>query len=246
MPLGFASYEISVSGLRANERSLFTVGHNITNAEVRGYSRQMSMHTTSFYAFAGRNAGLMQVGLGAGTQETRQIRNIFLDIVYRQENTHLGLWDVRNGTYQEVQAIVSDPIFQGLKDTMYNFWDSWHELSKDPASLSMRGVMLQRAEAMVDHMNHLGKQFDELQRNLNNEILVKVNQVNRITAEIAAINRAIARNEVVLGDHANDLRDKRNLLLDSLTRIADFDIEEKRDGMVQVTLGGYPLVYNDR
>jgi len=241
MAVGFSSYQIARSGLTVNERGLFVTGQNISNVDTPGYVRQQSVIESSPYKNEYSKDQLFQYGLGADIQETSQIRHTFLDNVYRQENTSLGYWETRSKTYKDVEAILNDPMGDGLQDVMNQFWDSWQELSKNPESLTVRALVLQRGEAFAYYANHIGTQLDKLQSDLNSEIQVQVNEVNNITSGIAKLNFQIASQEIN-GDHANDYRDQRNVLLDKLSKLCDADVLEMQDGQVDVTLGGYYLV----
>jgi flagellar hook-associated protein 1 FlgK len=241
MGVGFASYEIARSGLTVNERGLYVTGHNIANVNTPGYVRQQAMikngPVESYYT----RGGLVQLGLGADIQEVRQIRHSFLDNIYRQESTTLGYWESRQKTIQDVESIMAEPMESGLQNVLNQFWDSWQELSKDPDSITVRALVRQRSEALVQQINHMGTQLDRLQDDLNSEIGVRIDEVNDITKQIAGLNVSILKTEVC-GDSANDYRDQRNSLLDRLTKLVNVDVNEMQDGQVDVTLGGYYLV----
>jgi flagellar hook-associated protein 1 FlgK len=241
MGVGFASYEIARSGLSVSERGLYVTGHNIANVNTAGYVRQQAMIQNGPVETILTRTGLMQVGLGADIQEIRQIRHTFLDNLYRQENTALGYWETRQKTFVDLQAIMAEPMESGLQSVLNQFWDSWQELSKEPESLTVRALVRQRSEALVQQINHLGSQLDRLQSDLNDEIRVRINQVNEITREIAQLNVSIMKSEVS-GDTAGDYRDRRNLLIDNLTKLVDVDVLEMQDGQIDITLGGYYLV----
>ncbi|MDP4093189.1 MAG: flagellar hook-associated protein FlgK [Bacillota bacterium] len=241
MSVSFGSYEIARSGLFVNERGLYVTGQNISNVNTPGYVRQQAMITTAQYKNEPTKTGLVQYGLGADIQEIRQIRNSFLDNIYRQENTTLGYWQARDKTFQDVQAVIAEPMNSGLQDSMNQFWDSWQELSKEPDSLTIRSLVQQRGAALVNQINHMGAQFDQMQTDLNSEIGVRIDQINNITKKIADLNVTILKNEVS-GDSANDYRDQRNALIDQLTGMVDANVNEMQDGQVDVTLGGYFLV----
>ncbi len=242
MAVGFSSYEIARSGLKVSERGLFVTGHNLSNVNTPGFTRQQAIIETNPYITEyGKNGKLFQYGLGADIQETRQIRHTFLDIVYRQENTIQGYWDTRSKAFQDVEAILNDPMGDGLQGVMNKFWDSWQELSKEPESLTARAMVRQRGQELVYYYNHIGNQLDKQQTDLNSEIQVRVNEVNNITSQLAKLNTQIAAQEIN-GDKANDYRDQRNLLLDRLSILCDAEVNEMQDGQMDVTLGGYYLV----
>ncbi|MCR4435072.1 MAG: flagellar hook-associated protein FlgK [Clostridiales bacterium] len=244
MSVGFGSYEIARTGLSVSEQGLNVTGHNISNVNTPGYVRQQLMIASAQYRTEYSRDGMYQLGLGADVEQIRQIRHTFLDNVYRQENTTLGYWESRNKTFQDIQAILGEPMGSGLQNVMNQFWDAWQELSKDPASLTVRALVRQRGEDLVLQVNHLGQQLDKMQEDLNSEIQVRINEVNDITAKIAQLNLKIMTEEVS-GDRANDYRDQRNALVDRLSKLVDADVTEMQDGQLAITLGGYFLVNKD-
>lgn len=241
MGVGFASYEIARSGLMVNERGLYVTGHNMSNVNTPGYVRQQAVMKNGPYESYYTRGGIVQYGLGSDIQEIRQIRHTFLDNLYRQENTTLGYWESRQKTFQDVQAITAEPMKSGLQNVLNQFWDSWQELSKEPDSLTVRALVRQRSEALVQQINHMGAQLDRLQNDLNDEISVRIDEVNDITKQIAGLNITILKSEVS-GDSANDYRDQRNLLIDRLTKLVKCDVNEMQDGQIDITLGGYFVV----
>lgn len=237
MAVGFASFEIAKSGMTVSERALSVTGHNIANVNTKGYVRQQAMSATSPYY----NAQGYQIGLGASIQNIRQIRHQFLDNIYRRENTSLGYWETKNKTLQDIQHILGDPMESGLQEVMNQFWDSWQELSKEPDSLTVRALVAQRGEALVKQINHLGTQLDKLQKDLNTELKIRIDELNSITSQIAKLNIEIHKNEITK-DNANDYRDQRNSLVDRLSKLANVEVTEMQDGQLDITLGGYVLV----
>ncbi|NJD03306.1 MAG: flagellar hook-associated protein FlgK, partial [Ruminiclostridium sp.] len=241
MSVSFTSYEIARSGLTVNERGLYVTGHNIANVNTQGYVRQQAMIKNGPLQTEFTRTGMVQLGLGADIEQIRQIRHSFLDNIYRQENTTLGYWESRRKTFQDVQAIMAEPMDSGLQNVLNQFWDSWQELSKEPDSLTVRALVRQRGEALVEQVNHMGSQLDRLQSDLNSEISVRIDEINNITSKIADLNMTILRTEVS-GDTANDYRDQRNSLIDRLTKLANVEVNEMQDGQADITLGGYFLV----
>jgi flagellar hook-associated protein 1 FlgK len=241
MAPSFGSYEIARSGLMANERGLYVTGHNISNVNTPGYVRQQVIMTEKVGAAKYGKSGIYQLGLGADIQQIRQIRHAFLDNLYRQENMNLGYWEARNKTLRDIEVILGEPMGEGLQSAINQFYDAWHELSKEPESLTVRALLVQKAESLVNQINHIGEQISRLQGDIDSEIRVRIDEVNSITGQIAELNLQIAKYEIN-GDTANDYRDMRNNLIDRLTKLIDADVTELQDGHVNITSGGYFLV----
>ena len=237
----FSGYEIARSGMYVSQRGLYVTGHNMANVNTPGYVRQQAMIADYTPTQLGQ---VGQVGLGADIQQIRQIRDQFLDNMFRNESELLGYAQARKKMVEEVQTILSEPSDRGLNKVMDQFFESWHELAKDPGSLTVRAMVRQRGIAFVDTVNHIGRQLDTLQRELNTEIQMKISEVNQISSQIADLNTKIMRHESSK-DQANDFRDQRNLLLDDLSKLISVDIYERPNGMVDVSIEGIHLVSRD-
>jgi flagellar hook-associated protein 1 FlgK len=174
MAPSFGSYEIARSGLMANERGLYVTGHNISNVNTPGYVRQQVIMTEKVGAAKYGKSGIYQLGLGADIQQIRQIRHAFLDNLYRQENMNLGYWEARNKTLRDIEVILGEPMGEGLQSAINQFYDAWHELSKEPESLTVRALLVQKAESLVNQINHIGEQISRLQGDIDSEIRVRI------------------------------------------------------------------------
>ncbi len=234
---GFASYEIARSGLTASERALYVTGHNIANVNTPGFSRQQAIMA----AAAPVNQAKFPVGLGVTIEQVRQIRQTFLDNVYRAENELLGYQETRLKTLNDIESIIGEPMTEGLQSVMNQFWDSWHELSKSPESLTVRALVRQRASAFVDQANHIGEQLDKLQADLDSEIRVRIDEINSLASNIADLNIKILKAENS-GDFANDFRDQRAVYIDRLSKLVNISVFERQDSMVDIDVAGHFLV----
>jgi len=142
---------------------------------------------------------------------------------------------------KDLEAILGEPILDGLQNALNEFWNAWQELAKQPDSLTVRALVRQRGEALVYHINHMGSQINKLQDDINNEIIKRIEEVNEITAKIAKLNVLIASAEIA-GNKANDYYDQRNVLVDQLSRLVSAEVREHPDGQMDILVGGYYLV----
>lgn len=237
--MGFASYGIAITGMRASELGLNVVGHNISNISTPGFTKQQVIQNDSRYADM---PGIGVNGMGTDVDELRQIRDNFLDINYRKEQSNLGYWTTKNTNLEEIQTVLNEPFGNGLQKTMTEFWNGWQELVKEPDNLTVRALLRQKANVMVNSFNQVGQQLSKLQTDINKEITSRVEQINDYAKQIADLNMKIKTNEI-MGDHANDYRDQRNLLLDKLSKIVDIEFKETADNLMNVSVGSIPLVF---
>lgn len=244
----FFGLEIARRGLQVQQRALDVTGHNVSNANTPGYTRQDAvMATTTPFPVPGlyTPAGAGQLGSGVEISEIRRLRDGFLDLQYRGENEALGYWEARWNAIQKVETILNEPSDSGLGKVFEQFWQSLEDLSKNPESLAARSTVLERGKTLAETFNYLDRQLQSLQSDLDSTIKVKVDEVNSFARQIADLNQQIQKIEVT-GQRANDLRDKRDLLLDQLSKDVNIQVREDANGMVQVSIGGRLLVEGDR
>jgi flagellar hook-associated protein 1 FlgK len=242
----FHGLEVAKRGLYAQQTSLSTVSHNVANANTPGYSRQI-VDTTEFgpLQYPGMNKGTEagQLGQGVDLQQIERVRNAFLDYQFRNENRSLGEWEIKRQTLDKIQAVINEPSDTGLATVINEFFNAWHDLSIAPESITARKVVKQRAIEMVESAHHFSKQLSDLDNDLKENVGIKVNEVNSTLSQIQELNRQIKVVES-LGDNANDLRDRRDLLADNLSKLVDLRVTDT-SGTYTVTIGGQVVLQGD-
>ncbi|MBS4535787.1 flagellar hook-associated protein FlgK [Clostridium sp. D2Q-14] len=234
----FSGLATAISGLYTSQKALDTVSHNISNADNPNYVRQDVIQASMRYL---NIPGVGQIGRGVDIQEIRQIRDEFLDIRYRDQANIKGYWEARNDVFSQVQEIINEVSDTSLQNVMDELWDGFEELSKDPSNPIIRGLVKGRATAFVDTVNHINAGIDALQINLNKQIGDTVEEINDIAEEITKTNRLIMEAESD-GRKANDIRDKRNGLIDRLSELINIETVDKKNSCVDIYVGGTMLV----
>ncbi|WP_025640801.1 flagellar hook-associated protein FlgK [Schnuerera ultunensis] len=242
--MSFGGLYISISGINANKKALDTVSHNIANVNNPNYVRQGAIHAESRYST--NTITRYQMGSGVDVQQIRQIRDEFLDAKLRREMATFGYYKTKSEILNEIEVIFNEITNSGLQEVMDDFWDGWSELYKEPDSLTIRGLLHEKAVAFTTTVNHISVQLDNLQFNLNKEMLIKTEEVNSLLKEIAGLNNKIKLAEGY-GPHisANDYRDERNAALDRLSELIPINYYENKYGEVTVTLNGRDLINGD-
>ncbi|WP_144509572.1 flagellar hook-associated protein FlgK [Bacillus sp. FJAT-22090] len=225
----FMGLETSKRGLYTQQSALYTTGHNISNANTLGYSRQrVNMEATLGYPGTGLNAPKIPGHLGTGVQaqSVQRIRDSFVDNQYRQESNKLGYWESRSQAITQMEDVLNEPSEYGLAKSMDEFWKSLQDLSVNPENGGARSVVVQRGIAVADSFNYLSKSISQIQENAGKEIGISLKDVNSILEQIANINEQIQAIEPN-GYMPNDLYDARDILLDELSTY--FPIETKNE-----------------
>jgi len=240
----FHGLEVSKRGLFAQQAALNTTSHNVANANTEGYSRQrINMVTTNGLPYVGLQAGTEPgiLGTGVRAENIQRLRDEFLDLQYRNESKRQGYWEARANTLERLEGILNEPSETGLQKVMDQMWQAWQDLAKDPSDTSARAVVRERSKAVADTFNSLYTQLQQVRTDLNNEVNIKAMEIHSIGQQIAALNDQIA-NLVPHGYTPNDLYDKRDVLLDQLSRLVSIQVTSAADGTINVTVEGQNFV----
>lgn len=240
----FYGLQIGRSALNIQQQALNTTAHNIANASTPGYTRQQVISEAiepPLTLGMGTIYGRWQVGGGADIQEIRQLRDGYLDAQFRRENQLLGQWQVRSDMLQYLEGIFNEPSDTGITTVIDQFFSSLEELSKNPDSLDIRALVRERAVTLADTVQHIYTQLEDLQRQADDGVELTVKDINSHIEQIRDLNEQIFKFELS-GTRANDLRDRRNLLVDELSKMIDIKASEDANGHFKVTLNGQALV----
>lgn len=242
MGSSFGGLSIGVSAIMAQQRALDVTGHNISNVNTPGYSRQSVIHSSTLPTTVGRGRDnrLMQAGTGVSVQEIKQYRDEFLDRKLRKENNSLGYWEARKSGIEELESIFNDTSEEGLQSVMNNLWNSWSQLSKPSGGLTARALVKESAIAFIDTVKNLDYMLTNFRKHKDKEIQENVKTINTLAKNIAETNYKIKSVESS-GAIANDFRDERERLIDDLSKLANIQIIN--DGRtVNIALEGRLLV----
>lgn len=229
----FHGLEMAKQALFTQQSALYTTGHNIANANTEGYSRQrVNFEAMDAHPVASRNrmGNPGQIGTGVQTESIERIRNEFLDAQFRGENSSSGYWKKRADSLGRMENVLNDLNETGLSSVMDEFWSSLQDLAVNPANGGARSVVLQRGIALSDTFNYLNRSLSTIRGDLNSEIEHTEGNINNITAGIQVLNEQIKALEIN-GYTANDLYDKRDLLMDELSGILPIEVryEDSRE-----------------
>ena len=242
--MSFYGFEIAKTGLNISQRAIVLTGHNIANANTVGYTRQRIVQTAIEPSNGAAKIGTLSkasIGGGVEVRVIDQIRSDYIDRQYRQANASLGYWNTRSDELQYVEAVLNELSKSSVSSSMADFFNSISELSIDPVNEEIRTNVQQNALKMIETFHHYYNQLTELQSTYNDSMKVTVGEINDLLTSIANYNQQIHSFELS-GQHANDLRDKRNVLLDELSGLIDITYTEDTSGYLTISCGEQVLI----
>lgn len=244
MPSTFAGIEIGKRSLIGHTLGLNTIGHNLSNASVEGYSRQrIEMKATDPIYMPGLNRELYPGQLGQGMEASRieRVRDMLLEGRIINETAGEGYWGARDKYILLLEQIYNEPTEVSVRSLMDKFWESWQELSLNPTEVGARTAVLQRGQALIDAIHSRYFRLKETRDMIEGDIRAVVEEVNDLGRGIAALNEQIIKIEA-LGDNPNDLYDRRDLLAGRLAELVDISIGTRDPDEYVIYTGGRHLV----
>jgi len=219
----FLGLTISYTGLQAAQASINTTAHNVSNVSTIGYSRQKV--TLEADKALNTNPGYGTIGSGVVVTGIEQIRDSYYDVKFRNNQTNYGEYEVKENYMTQIEDYLNEFKLNGFTTEYNNFYTSIAELQKTPTEKSVQNSVINNALSLSQYFNTLSTNMTNVQKDSNEEIKNQVGEINTIAQNIASLNKQINYIEANKGS-ANDLRDKRNNLLDQLSKIANIDTKE--------------------
>ncbi len=241
----FFGLSIAQSGLYAANIALNTTAHNVSNEQTKGYSRQQVTQT------AGRAIQVFQqygmVGAGTVVSDIKQIRDSYYDFKYWNNNAKVGEYANLYNHMLQIEDYFNEVKTEGFTEEYNGLFNTLTSLKDDPSSYAARTSVIGYATNLMEYFDTIKANLVNNQEDINEELKDKVDKINVLAEDIAALNQQINIVEIT-GETANDLRDRRNLLVDELSTIVEVSVTEtqyenqKTD--YRLNIGGNPLVDN--
>ena len=240
----FSGIELGKRSIMAHTDAIQTAGHNISNADTEGYSRQrvqMKEFDPLYRPDLERAERPGMIGQGIDTQSVERVRDEMLDNRITEQQHHESYWDTRSKYYTMIEQIYNEPEDVSVRSNMDKFWQSWQELSMHPENQSARQAVVTRGENLTDSINAKWEGLMGIGTLINADIEATVKQVNDYARQIAAINGEIVRSRG-MGDNPNDLLDRRDLLVDKLSKLVNITTDRRDSDEFFVHIDGQVLV----
>jgi flagellar hook-associated protein 1 FlgK len=235
---------IGASGLHVSQAGLQTVGHNIANVDVDGYSRQRVEIESNDPVLLAHRPSLF--GQGASLTTVSRANDEFLERQVQRDQTEYGFYEGRAETLDAAQRLFGGNTSPDLGGIMDAFFNTARELTQEPDDLSVRRAFLQQAQNVADGFNVLDRDLRTLQRGVDDALSDKLTEVNQLARTIAEMNARIVSGELDQRN-ANDFRDAREQAVRELSKLLLVNALPQADGSLSVEVqGGHMLVQGDQ
>ena len=224
--------------LMSQQANIDIIGHNVANVNTPGYSRQVGIvQATPPLADA-----LGMRGTGVMTTRIMNLYDRFVGMQLNIENSNKGMWDARSSSLVDLERTFNETSDYGLLPVMGEFWNAWEDLANNPEGVAQRVSVVEKSKILTATLNSMNEDLLTQKRILGQSLEAGVQQLNNLTAQVADLNQTISENEM-LGNDANDLRDRRNNLLSQIAEMIDINyFENERSQVTVLSANGKSLV----
>lgn len=244
MANSFAAIEIGKRSLMAHSTQINTAGHNISNADTEGYSRQRVQIKTFdpiYRPDLSREERAGQLGQGTSVESVTRLRDELLEQRIVAQTNQETYWTTREKYYTMIEQVYNEPDEISVRSNMDKYWQAWQELSVYPDSQAVRQAVVTRGDTLAESIQQRYTALSGIGDLINGDIEATVKQINTITKQIADLNGEIVKVKA-MGDNPNDLLDRRDLLVEKLSGLANVTTDIRDDDEFMVHLEGNILV----
>lgn len=228
---------IGLSGLAASKTQLSVIGHNITNINTPGYTRQDAVQATRIPQFSG--AGY--IGSGTSLVDIRRSYSEFLTSQLRSSTSLASDVAAYKSQIDQLDSLLAGST-TGITPSLQSFFAALQTAAEDPANIPARQLVLSEAEGLSRRFNTVYERLNEQNSFLNKQMVAVSDQVNRLATSVASLNNAIAV-AAANGQQPNDLLDARDEAVRQLSTYVGVTVVPQDDSSYNLFIGsGQPLV----
>ena len=231
------SLNVAARALTTNQSVLQVIGHNISNANTVGYSRQ----SVSLDSVAGQKLGNGYFGKGVEITSVKRSYDAFLTKQANSTATLAAGDELRYQKMQQVEALF--PLGEGSLGTqLNNALNAWVDVQASPADSTARQVVINRADEFAARIRDTSARLAEIDESARLQSVEVVKAINQLALQFADLNKKVVTG-LAAGQPPNDLLDQRDQLLTELNEKINISAISAGDGSITLFVANsYPLV----
>ncbi|BCI75546.1 flagellar hook-associated protein FlgK [Vibrio cholerae] len=204
------------------QRQLNTTGHNISNVNTEGYSRQSVIQGTN----APRQYGGETYGMGVHVENVRRSWDQFAVKELNIASTDYAFKRDTEENLDMLSKLLSSVASKKIPENLNEWFDSVKSLADSPNDLGARKVVLEKAKLISQNLNDFHETVRLQKDTTNKGLALGVERINQLALEIRDLQRLMMR---VPGPH-NDLMDKHEKLVSELSQYTKVTVTQRKHG----------------
>ena len=233
----FGILSLARQGIFASQFGMNTTSNNITNANTPGYARERADFVPSY----SRNTAYGPIGGGVDVATVERLRDRTLDFQYWSQHSFLGNAESKGKYLTQIENIFNELNGDGFSNALDDFWNSWMELSNQPADMTSRTMVIEKSQALVNKFHNKSSRLQSLSGSIAHEINLTLERINSLTKQIAEVNSKIVQTADSKFNNIT-LMDKRDQLIDDLSSLINVTATDGKGGITNVSVGSISLV----
>ncbi|WP_022965709.1 flagellar hook-associated protein FlgK [Denitrificimonas caeni] len=228
---------IGLSGLSAAKTNLSVTGHNISNINTPGYTRQDTVQATRTPQFSG--AGY--IGSGTSLTDIRRSYNEFLTTQLRSSTALNSDVKAYKSQIDQLDGLLAGAT-TGVTPSLQALFSAMQTAAEDPANIPARQLVLAEAEGLTRRFNNIYDNITSQNSFINKQLVTTTDQINRLAQTVGSLNAAIS-SAGTNGQQPNDLLDARDEAVRQLSTFIGVTVVVQDDNSFNLSIGsGQPLV----
>ena len=238
----FSALELGKNSLLAHQKVFHIIGHNISNVNTEGYSRQVPI----MQSVPPEILNTDKVGRGVQLFTIKSIRDRFITNQIIERKQYEGKYDTLTGVFSTVEALFNESHELGLSDQLTDFFNKWSDLANNPTDIATRNALINSSVSLSNNIQNTYLRLIDQQEIANGNIETLVDEINSIANEIGELNEKIVY-ATGAGQPASDLLDLRERKIRELSeRVGINFYYNQSNNSVTIEVAGKPLVSYNR
>ncbi len=235
-------FQSGKSGMNTAKAGIATTGHNISNASTEGFSRQRAVSEANVGKQMSGNVGGMYVGEGSKLSRIERINDQYLEKQLREGQRDLSYHEEKQVYLNQIEENFNEMNGDGINRVVARFFNEFRKLSNDPTSEAIRQSLRESSQAMVNDFRRVRSETESVRAHIDTRLEGYMKELNSCAHDVAELNGKI-KNAAIQGNEANDLLDRRDLILKKMGSYADLHMHQDESGMYNIEVRGVgPIV----
>jgi len=242
----FSGINAAVTALRAHRSAMDVIGQNVANVNTRGYTRQrVELEMLNAPGGSGMLTGMPVTGGGVRVADITRAYDAVQGQRVNVQTGDMALQQERAQTLSSLESLTQEPSDAGLAKQLNKMWAAWADAATKAGATNAdgaaRNAVLGASQNVVAALQGAWNTVNNQWSSTRTQVDADVQEVNTIAGSVATLNEQIQK-AITTGGAANELMDKRDLLVTRIVELTGATTQASVNGQVDVYLGGGLLV----
>ncbi|MDQ6965753.1 MAG: flagellar hook-associated protein FlgK, partial [Mariprofundaceae bacterium] len=220
-----AALNIAASSLKAQQKAIDVISHNIANVNTPGYSKQTATLGTALP----ESQGAFHLGRGVQLTDIQRSVDTFLNSATNTNGNQQAFAQTLEQGLNSVESVFGSLDTPGLASSLDSFFQAYQSLANNPQDAAQRNNVRNFGIDIATHLNLMRGQLVTAQTSADQGLDGRITQANQLLDQVASLNMQISGRENTTGNPANDLRDQRDLAVQNLSKLMPTQIVNPND-----------------